>query len=123
MLEDLKEKHIINGKIGIVGVTKDTESCIAREKGFRSAFKGTDFKILDTFYMNTDTEAAKKAVDNFVKEKTVGIFGTNEGSTSAIGSQIKESGDKVEIVGFDTSDTVLGYINEGIISATMSQSP
>lgn len=123
MLEDLKAKNITSGKIGIVGVTKDTASCIAREKGFRSAFKGTGFRLLDTFYMNTDTEAAKKAVDGFVKKGCAGIFGANEGTTSAIGSQIKESGDEIEVVGFDTSDTVLGYISDGIISATMAQNP
>ena len=41
MIEDLKAANITKGNIGILGVTKDTASCIAREKGFRSAFKGT----------------------------------------------------------------------------------
>lgn len=123
MLDDLKENNITNGKIGIIGVTKDTASCIARENGFRAAFDGTDFELLDTFYMNTDEQAAKKTVEKFVNNGCVGIFGANEGATSAIGSQIKESGNSTEIVGFDTSDTVLGYISEGIISATMAQNP
>ena len=107
MIEDLKAANITKGNIGILGVTKDTASCIAREKGFRSAFKGTGFKLLDTF----------------ASKKCVGIFGANEGTTSAIGSRIKEKGNNIEVVGFDTSDTVLGYISEGIISATMAQNP
>ena len=123
MIEDLKAANITKGNIGILGVTKDTASCIAREKGFRSAFKGTGFKLLDTFYMGTDIQAAKKAVDTFASKKCVGIFGANEGTTSAIGSRIKEKGNNIEVVGFDTSDTVLGYISEGIISATMAQNP
>lgn len=123
MLADLKAKNITKGKIGIIGVTKDTASCVAREKGFRSAFGGTDFELLDTFYMDADTRAAKKAVEGYVKDGCVGIFGANEGTTSAIGSQIKESGKEVEVIGFDTSDTVLGFISEGIISATMAQNP
>ena len=36
---------------------------------------------------------------------------------------LSKQGTKLEIVGFDTSDTVLGYISEGIISATMAQNP
>ncbi len=123
MLDDLKASNITKGNIGIIGVTKDTASCIAREKGFRSAFDGTGFTLLDTFYMGTDVQAAKKAVDGFIDKKCVGIFGANEGATSATGSRIKETGDNVEIIGFDTSDTVLGYISEGIISATMAQNP
>lgn len=123
MIEDLKERNITKGNIGIIGVTKDTASCVAREKGFRAAFKGTGFKLLSTFYMGTDVQAAKKAVDGFASKKCVGIFGANEGATSATGSRVKETGDNIEIVGFDTSDTVLGYISEGIISATMAQNP
>lgn len=123
MLEDLKAKNITSGKIGIVGVTEDTASCMARETGFREAFEGTDYELLDTCYMKGDNEIGKKAVAEFVKQGCVGIFGANEGSTSAIGAEIKEEKADVNVVGFDTSDTVLGYINEGVISATMAQNP
>ena len=123
MLEDLKEKGISSGKIGIIGVTKDTASCIAREEGFRSVFEGTDFELLDTFYMKGDSKAGMSKVEEFANEDCVGIFGANETSTSAIGSKIKELGSDIEVVGFDTSDTVLGFINDGIISATMAQNP
>ena len=123
MLDDLKAKNITSGKIGIVGVTEDTASCMAREKGFRKAFEGTDYELLDTCYMKGETEVGKKAVAEFIKQGCVGIFGANEGYTSTIGAEIKEEKADVDVVGFDTSDTVLGYINEGVISATMAQNP
>ncbi|MGN0483346.1 MAG: substrate-binding domain-containing protein [Lachnospiraceae bacterium] len=123
MMEDFKEQNISSGKIGIVGVTKDTASCMAREKGFRDVFKETDFELLDTCYMQGDTKVGKKAIGEFIEQGCVGIFGANEGSTSTIGATVKEQKAKIEVVGFDTSDTVLGYINDGIISATMAQNP
>lgn len=89
MLEDLKAKNITSGKIGIVGVTKDTASCIAREKGFRSAFKGTGFRLLNTFYMNTDTEAAKKAVDGFVKKVVLGYLELMKGQHLLLAARLK----------------------------------
>lgn len=123
MLEDLETKGITGGKIGIVGVTQDTVSCVARENGFRSAFEGTGFELLDTYYMNGDADGAKDVVAGFIDEGCVGIFGVNEGSTSAIGEKVKELAADVEVVGFDTSDAVLGYISEGYIQATMAQNP
>lgn len=123
MLAELEAKGITEGKIGIVGVTKDTASCIAREQGFRAAFEGTSFELLDTYYMNGDTEGAKSAVAGYVEEGCVGVFGANEGSTSAIGAKVKESNADIVVIGFDTSDTVLGFISEGYIQATMAQNP
>ena len=40
-----------NGTIGVMGVTTDTASCVARETGFREAFEGTTFTLDDTVYI------------------------------------------------------------------------
>ena len=39
MLKALTDKGITSGKIGIVNVNAATASCVARENGFRSAFR------------------------------------------------------------------------------------
>ena len=41
-------------KIGIVNVNAATASCVARENGFRSAFDGTGFELLETQYGEGD---------------------------------------------------------------------
>ena len=62
MLETLKNNGAESGTIGIMGVTKDTASCVAREKGFREAFEGTDFTLADTVYMEDDAQKVADAV-------------------------------------------------------------
>lgn len=64
MIARLKEKGITNGTIGVMGVTTDTASCVARETGFREAFEGTTFTLDDTVYMQDDTANIKTAVQD-----------------------------------------------------------
>ncbi|MEW8972821.1 MAG: ABC transporter substrate-binding protein [Tissierellaceae bacterium] len=123
MLNALKAKGIESGRIGIVSVNASTDSTIQREKGFRAAFEGTDFQILETQYGDGDAARSKDIAANYITEGAVGIFGGNEGSTVGIGNAIKEAGGEVIGVGFDKSDTILQLIEEGYLLATMSQNP
>ncbi|SNS28302.1 monosaccharide ABC transporter substrate-binding protein, CUT2 family [Anaerovirgula multivorans] len=123
MLEALKGKSVTSGKIGIVNVNASTASTVAREKGFRSAFEGTVFEILETQYGDGDAARSKDIAANYITEGVVGIFGGNEGSTVGTGNAIKEAGGEVIGVGFDKSDTILQLIKEGHLLATMSQNP
>lgn len=123
MKKALQDKGITSGTIGIMGVTIDTASCVAREQGFREAFEGTPFVLSDTVYMQDNAENVKSAVAEGVSQNYVGFFGTNEGTTAAIGTALQESGEDLVAVGFDTSDTVLGMVAEGVIYATMKQNP
>ena len=119
----LQEKGITEGTIGIMGVTVDTASCVARETGFREAFEGTDFTLADTVYMQDDAANVKNAVTDGLGRNYVGFFGTNEGTTVSIGEAAKDNGAETVIVGFDTSNAVLSLVSEGIIHATMQQNP
>jgi ribose transport system substrate-binding protein len=123
MLNALKEKGVTSGKIGVVSVNTSTDSTVKREKGFRAAFEGTDFTILETQYAEGDAARSKDAAANYITEGVVGIFGGNEGSTVGIGNAIKEVGGEVIGVGFDKSDTILQLIDEGYLLATMAQNP
>lgn len=123
MLEVLKGNGVTSGKIGIVNVNASTASTVAREKGFRSAFAGSDYEILETQYGDGDAARSKDIAANYITEGVVGIFGGNEGSTVGAGNAIKEAGGEVIGVGFDKSDTILQLIREGHLLATMSQNP
>lgn len=123
MKEALKAEGVESGTIGILGVTPDTASCVSRETGFREAFEGTDYTLADTVYMEDSADNVKVAVTEGIGNGYVGFFGTNEGTTSAIGNTLKESGEQSIVVGFDTSDAVLSMVSEGIIYATMQQKP
>ncbi|MCI6375143.1 MAG: substrate-binding domain-containing protein, partial [Clostridiales bacterium] len=54
MLAKLTEMGITSGSIGIINVNAATDSCVMREEGFRSAFEGTGFTLLETQYGEGD---------------------------------------------------------------------
>ena len=123
MLDALTEKGVTSGKIGIVNVNAATASCVARENGFRSAFDGTGFELLETQYGEGDAAKSQSIAENYITQGVVGIFGCNEGSTNGAGNAVKAAGADVVCVGFDKSDAILGLIEDGYILATMAQNP
>lgn len=123
MLKALDAAGIKEGKIGIVNVNAATASTVAREAGFRAAFEGTKFQILETQYGEGDAAKSKDIAANYITQGCVGIFGANEGSTVGTGNAIKEAGKKVIGVGFDKSDAILNLIKDGYILCAMAQNP
>lgn len=124
MLKALEEKGITSGKIGIINVNAATDSCVNREEGFRAAFEGTEFELMETQYGEGDAAKSQSIAENYITQGVVGIFGCNEGSTTGAGNAIKASGNADIIgVGFDKSDAILNLIEDGYLLATMAQNP
>ena len=121
MLKALKEAGVQSGLIGIAAVEADTQNTILRDKGFRAMFEGSNFNIAPTIYMGNDPNIVK---DNLKSHpEYVAYFTTNQQSTFAAGEQIKDSGSKIIVIGFDTADLTLSMINQDIIYATIQQNP
>ena len=124
MKKALADAGVTSGSIGIINVNAATDSCVMREEGFRSAFEGTDFELLETQYGEGDAAKSQSIAENYITQGVVGIFGCNEGSTTGAGNAIKASGkDNVIGVGFDKSDAILGLIDDGYLLCTMAQNP
>ena len=124
MLAKLTEMGITSGSIGIINVNAATDSCVMREEGFRSAFEGTGFTLLETQYGEGDAAKSQSIAEKYITQGVVGIFGCNEGSTTGAGNAIKASGSSEIVgVGFDKSDAILGLIGDGYLLATMAQNP
>lgn len=123
MLKNLAKAGIKKGKIGIVSVNAATASTVAREKGFRAAFAGKGFTLLATQYCDGDAAKAKDIATNYITQGCVGIFGANEGSAVGTGNAIRESGQSVIGIGFDSSDAIKSLLKEGFLKATMVQNP
>ena len=123
MLKELEAQGITEGSIGIVNVNASTDSALKREAGFRSAFEGTDFELLETQYGEGDAAKSQDIADNYITQGVVGIFGTNEGSTVGVGNAIKGAGGGVIGVGFDKSDAILSLIEDGSLLCAMAQNP
>ena len=124
MKKALEDAGITSGKIGIINVNAATDSCVNREEGFRAAFDGTDFEIMETQYGEGDAAKSQTIAENYITQGVVGIFGCNEGSTTGTGNAIKASGNANIIgVGFDKSDAIMNLINDGYLLCTMAQNP
>lgn len=123
LLNALKGSGVNEGTIGIISVNSATASTVAREAGFRKAFEGTGFTLLETQYCDGDAARSKDMSANFITQGVVGLFGANEGSTVGVGNAIAEAGRAVIGVGFDKSDMILSLIKSGHLLATMAQNP
>ena len=124
MLKAFKDAGVTSGSIGIINVNAATDSCVMREEGFRSAFEGSGFTLLETQYGEGDAAKSQSIAENYITQGVVGIFGCNEGSTTGAGNAIKASGkDGIIGVGFDKSDAILGLIDDGYLLCTMAQNP
>lgn len=124
MIKALEDKGVKDGSIGIVNINNSTNTAIQREAGFREAFEGTDYELLETQFCEGDAAKAQTIAENYITEGVVGIYGTNEGASTGVGNAIKASGsDEIIGVGFDKSDTLKGLIEDGYLVCTMVQNP
>ena len=124
MIKALEDKGVKDGSIGIVNINNYTNTAIQREAGFREAFEGTDYELLETQFCEGDAAKAQTIAENYITEGVVGIYGTNEGASTGVGNAIKASGsDEIIGVGFDKSDTLKGLIEDGYLVCTMAQNP
>ena len=124
MIKALEDKGVKDGSIGIVNINNSTNTAIQREAGFREAFEGTDYELLETQFCEGDAAKAQTIAENYITEGVVGIYGTNEGASTGVGNAIKASGsDEIIGVGFDKSDAILNLIDDGYLYATMAQNP
>ena len=124
MIKALEDKGVKDGSIGIVNINNSTNTAIQREAGFREAFEGTDYELLETQFCEGDAAKAQTIAENYITEGVVGIYGTNEGASTGVGNAIKASGsDEIIGVGFDKFDTLKGLIEDGYLVCTMAQNP
>ena len=124
MLKALNDAGVTSGDIGIVNVNAATQSTVDREEGFRKAFEGTDFNLMETQYGEGDAAKSQTIAENYITQNVVGIFGCNEGSTTGTGNAIKASGNSAIVgVGFDKSDAIMNLIGDGYLLCTMAQNP
>ncbi|MBR1900505.1 MAG: substrate-binding domain-containing protein [Lachnospiraceae bacterium] len=124
LIQALADAGVTSGDIGIINVNNSTNTAIQRETGFREAFEGTDFNLLETQYCEGDAAKAQTIAENYLTQGVVGLYGTNEGASTGVGNAIKANeGTEVIGVGFDKSDTLQGLITDGYLYCTMAQNP
>ncbi len=123
LLAALNAKGVTSGMIGVVGVNAATQSTVLREAGFKEAFAGTDFEVLETQYSQGDAAQAKDMAANFIAQGCVAVYGSNEGSTVGVGNAVAEAGGNVIGCGSDASDMNKTLVKNGSLLCIMGQNP
>lgn len=125
LLAALADAGITEGKVGIVNINAATVSTQNRETGFRAAFEGSGFEIMETQYGEGDAAKSQEIATNFITDGCVALFGANEGATVGVGNAIAAEGDDCAVlgVGFDKSDAILNLVASGDLVATTAQNP
>lgn len=126
MLRELSNQGIQSGSIGIVSASLTTSTTMAREKGFRVALKEDGrFHVLDTKYSNGNKVLAQWSARSFLSDipDLAGLFATDEANTTAIGNTLSHTPQQVIGIGFDLTERIQEYINQGYLKAVMVQNP
>ncbi|HBC25927.1 MAG TPA: BMP family ABC transporter substrate-binding protein [Ruminococcaceae bacterium] len=124
MIKGLKEKGITSGNIGIVAFSNATQTSIDREKGFRDAFEGSPYKLLETQYGNSEVAASQAAAENFISQGVVGLYGNNEPGAVGVGDAVAANKSwKGVAIGFDASETTLDLVENGSLYSIIAQEP
>jgi ABC-type sugar transport system, periplasmic component len=117
-----------NGKVAIVSHLAGTQSAIYREKGFKDEIsKHPQMQIINTYYSDGDRKKAEAITKDIIASNPdiSAIYATCEGAAVGVADAIKEEGKtgKISIVGFDSSEDEIKYINDGVINGTVIQNP
>ncbi|MGI6578896.1 MAG: substrate-binding domain-containing protein [Saccharofermentanales bacterium] len=124
MLQGLAEKGIEEGDIGIVAFSSATQTSVDREGGFREAFEGSNFNLLETQYGDSEVAASQAAAENFITQNVVGVYGNNEPGAVGVGNAVaaNKAWDGVA-VGFDASQVTLDQVEQGDLYCVIAQNP
>jgi ribose transport system substrate-binding protein len=116
------------GKIVVVMVQPGAASTMAREQGFfdtlQKEFPG--IQVLDRRYGMADFAKSLAVAENMLTAhpEADGMFASNESSTVGAAQALKaRKGNKVKLVGFDSSPTLLEDLRSGLIDSLVVQDP
>lgn len=126
--EKLAELINFEGKVIIVAHNPGTSTAIDREQGALEALRSyPGIELLNTQYSDGDLSKALAITQDVLlaNPDLKGIFATNEGSARGVARALEESNsqDKVVLVGYDSSEDQIRYIENGTMKGTVVQDP
>lgn len=123
-IAQLQAAGITSGDIGIVSFSNATQTAVDRTGGFKKAFEGTDYNLLEVQYGNSEVAASQAAAENFISQGVVGLYGDNEPGAVGVGNAVAANPNwKGVAVGFDASSTTLDLVDNGALYCVMAQNP
>ncbi|GBU09143.1 LacI family transcriptional regulator [Gammaproteobacteria bacterium] len=117
------------GIVGIIAHVAGTSTAIERSEGFinRMKEKYPDITVLATQYSDGDPQKAMDKTIDMIRANTglVGIYATNEGATLGVANAIQSNKleNKIKVIGFDSTEAIIDFVNQGIIQGFIVQDP
>lgn len=114
-------------KAAIIALTEESTLSV-RWKGFEDAVASDpSISIVEKTYCNSDKETAKQQAAELIDKypDLEMLCGVNQTTTLAICETVAEKGvgGKIKVVGYDAAESEVEYINQGILTGTIVQSP
>lgn len=126
LLDKLTEAGITEGTIGIVDAQPGADATQKRYDGFASVFEGTEFTLGERQYSDGDASKAQELANTLINNGVVGLYGTNEGSTTGMAAAVKDAmsnGIQIYSTGWDKSDANVAHVEGGSLLALIAQNP
>ncbi|MEG1287418.1 MAG: ABC transporter substrate-binding protein [Clostridium sp.] len=117
------------GQVAIVAHNEGTSTAQERRDGFKEEIEANypDIEIVSIQYSDGDhAKALSKATDIMTSNPELkAIYATNEGAAIGVATAVKEKGkaDVVKVVGFDSSEQEIKFLEEGAITGFVVQNP
>ena len=112
------------GKVAVIVHVKGAQTAIEREKGFVDELKKYDgIEIVGSESCNGDPDLAKEQANAFIQKNPdlKCIYATNEGGALGAAQAVQDKG--ITVIGFDSSDDEIRYLEDGWIQGMMVQNP
>ncbi len=115
------------GKVGIVAHVAGTTSAIDRVDGFVEHIEANfpDIILLDPLYSDGDPQRAMNQTMDIARANPdlSAVYGTNEGSAMGVATAIQSMGkkDKIKVIGFDSSEAIVNFVETGVMQAAVVQ--
>ncbi|GLC80962.1 sugar ABC transporter substrate-binding protein [Lacrimispora brassicae] len=115
------------GKFAVISTNAGNAVIQHREKGFMDKLAATDgFECIGPFYTDGDLEKTANTTQDLLMENAdlKGIFMVNEGTTEGACQTIKnEKREDMLVFGYDTSESLIKYVYDGVLDGMVSQNP
>ncbi len=115
-------------KVGIISFVSGSENAIEREKGLRDYLKTHENVVIrDTMYSMSDVDLASQITDFMLNELRPPdvLVGLNAISTLGIAKEVANyhEGDRIIVLGFDSTPQEIEYLESGVIDKAIVQNP
>ncbi len=117
------------GKVGIIAHVAGTTTAIERSEGFSAEMKAKypEIVVLETQYSDGDPQKALDKTIDMVRANPdlVAIYATNEGSTLGVANAVQSNQlvGKIVVIGFDSTEAIIDFANQGVIQGFIVQDP